>query len=374
MLNFGTKISGSIREWGQKRLNEERQGGLLDWTPETARQFKHYFDTDIEHLLHDRYFLGLRDIKHDSVTAVENGIYPAHKDDILAIYEENKKRPINLVVFVEGIGSGKSTKCSVITWLEWFKTTCQHNPQGFYGMMDDEIIAFISMNRSESQAKRVTLQKIFPKFQTPFNNEYFPPSKRRGQEIWIPRNNTLVFAGTSSAASALGYNVKGGIVDEANFLEVTEGGKKSQSAAGKYDAAKEMHDAIMSRMRSRFISPITGLLDGMLFMISSSRYPDDFLEQKIKEHLKLGEKSHIFFRRRTLWEAKPKWYFSGIKVPFDLKTKKVLADDETIEDLKFQAEQIRIERIKQRAVDEAYDAAIAKQNKEAVLEETAIES
>jgi len=343
-MKFSPKMSRGLSAWGDKILQEEKKGGVLDWNPELARQFKHAFDTDLERMLHDKYFLGLRDIPSGTVTPVENAIYPVHKDDILAIYEEKKKRQISLVIFIEGIGSGKSTKYSVLTFLEWFNLTCKFNPQGYYGMLDEEVIAFISMNRSEAQAKRVTLQKIFPKFKTKFNMEYFPPSKRRGQEIWIPRNNTLVFAGTSSAASALGYNIFGGGVDEANFLEVVEGGRRNQSSNEKYDAAEEMHNAMFNRMSSRFINPYNGLLDGMLFMFSSPRYPDDFLERMARKHLQLGENSHIFVRRRSVWDAKPKFYYSGIKVPFNLKTNKVEATEDELGALMKEAENIKRER------------------------------
>jgi len=342
MKLLNAKILNSIQKWGYDTLQEERQGALREWNMDVCTELTDIFNNDLEYLLYDDYFLGLR--RPSEFKIEENVLYDVHKEDILAIYEENKKRPINLVILIEGIGSGKTTLYSVMTWLEWIRLVCKFNPQRYYGIMRDEIIAFIAMNRSEAQAKRVTLQKVFPKFQTQFNIEYFPPSKRRGQEIWIPRNNTLIFAGTSTAASALGYNIYGGGVDEANFLEVIEGSKRNRSAADTYDAAQEMHDAINGRMKSRFVNPITGKLDSMLFMISSSRYPDDFLEKKAREHFKLGEKSHIFIRRRTLWEAKPKFYFSGIRVPFSIKEKKITVDEDTLTSMKKEAEVIMEQR------------------------------
>jgi hypothetical protein len=346
MNQVGNKILKEIKKWGYQTTQSEMAGGLKMWTPEVAQQFKDEFDNNLEQILHNKYFLGLNESKEGSMIAQENCLYPSHKDDILAIYEEKKKRDVSLVILIEGIGSGKSTVNSILTYLEWFRLTCQFNPQKYYGMMDDEIVAFIAMSRSEAQAKRVTLQKIYPKFQTAFNIEYFPADKRRGQEIWIPRNNTLIFAGTSNAASALGYNIFGGVVDEANFLESVEGGKRSRSMSEVYDAAEEMHNAMFNRMNSRFINPYTGKLDGMLTMISSCRYPDDFLEKKAREHFKLGQNSHIFIRRKSLWEAKPKWYFSGIKAHFNLKTKLVEETPQQIDDLKIQGKQVMEDRYK----------------------------
>ena len=339
-----TLLQTELGKWGLKNLEKSRAGALLDWTPEIAEQYRLEFENHLDKLLYDSYFLGLK--AEVGVTGLdrENCLYSAHYEDIMAIYEENKKRPINLVILVEGIGSGKTTIYSIMAWLEWFRLTCKGNPHKYYGIMEDELISIIAMNRSEAQAKRVTLQKVLPRFKTRFNIDYFPPSKRLGREIFIPRNNTLIFAGTSSAASALGYNIYGGVVDEANYLQMTEGSKKVQGANEMYDAAQEMHDAMFGRMTSRFINPRTGLLDGMLFMISSSRYPNDFLEKKAREHFNLGDKSHIYVRRRTTWDSKPKWYFSGVTFQFSLKTKKILDSEIDITVKKEEAKRIQIER------------------------------
>lgn len=346
------EIAQSIKKWSLGILQEERRGALKEWTPAFAAEISRMFDSDagIERILHDEYFLNLKEAKGVEDEKRGNVIYPAHKEDILNLFREMRERPVNLVILIEGIGSGKSTVAAVLTYLQWLKITAMYNPQAYYGMMDNEIIAFISMNRTEAQAKRVTLQKVFPKFQTVFNKEYFPPSKRKGQEIWIPRNNTLVFAGTSSAASALGYNIVGGTIDEANFLEVVEGGKRGQSVTDVYDAAEETHNAMFNRMTSRFINPDTGYLDGMLAMISSSRYPNDFLEKKVKEHIRLGKKSHIFVRRRKLWEAKPPSYFSGVMIPFNKKTNKIDLTEDELDSKKLEAEDVRKERLAKRVV------------------------
>jgi hypothetical protein len=138
----------------------------------------------------------------------------------------------------------------------------------------------------------------------------------------------------------------GVIIHNCNFLENVEGGKRSKSVTENYDAAQEMHDAMFNRMNSRFINPYTGKLDGILTMISSCRYPDDFLEKKAREHFALGENSHIFVRRKTLWEAKPKFYFSGVKAHFNLVSKKVVETPEQVEQLKNDGKQIMEERYK----------------------------
>ena len=133
------KISQAISKWGLETLNDDREGALRDWTPEVAAELRDYFDNDLSRLLHDDYFLGLRRPRSDMATE-ENVLYDAHREDILAIYEENKRRPINLVILIEGIGSGKTTLYSVMTWLEWIRLICRYNPHKYYGLMKDGVL------------------------------------------------------------------------------------------------------------------------------------------------------------------------------------------------------------------------------------------
>src|SRR5690606_4379721 len=150
-------------------------------------------------------------------------------------------------------------------------------------------------HNSETQARRVTFTEVWNRFQSPFNKDYFPPEPQFNREIRISANNTCVFAGTSSALSALGYNLFGGVIDEAAFLDVVEESKKEQGEV--FDAAEMMYYAIYNRMLSRFAKG--GKLPGLICMVSSPRFPDDFMHRKIDEAIKMGNDSGIFWRRRS---------------------------------------------------------------------------
>ena len=79
-----------------------------------------------------------------------------------------------------------------------------------------------------------------------------------------------------------------------------------------YDAGEEMYNAVMNRMTSRFMRQ--GSIPGVIVLISSPRYPDSFLERKIKEGKAVGiEKLNMFVRSRSLWEAKGSKYFDMSK-------------------------------------------------------------
>lgn len=279
-----------------KNYQKDNTGAIYDWNAAKAREFS---SIPIETLIVDSYFLGFKDKVYDGVL-----------EDIIDLFNERKKRQVNLALFLEGIGSGKTVKASIIEWLIWLEVTLkQPNPQEYFDLAPNSVIALINLNRTEKQAKKVTFKDVWNRFQSPFNRDYFPVSDKYTSEIRIPRNNTTIFPGTSSALSALGYNLYGGVIDEAAFLEVVDDSTKTFE--GRFDAAEEMYHAIMNRMVSRFLRQ--GHLPGLLCMISSPNFPDDFLHKQIEYAQKIEKESrernipnnsNIFYRRRPTWEAK----------------------------------------------------------------------
>lgn len=288
-------LLNEAERWISDYDNQEG-GALYDWNDETIKQFK---DIPIETLLNDPYFLGLEGKMFDSVYS-----------DVCDLWNDRKNREVNLAIFLEAIGAGKSFKSSIILWLLWYEMCMHKNPQQAYGLADNSVICIMLLSRSEVQSRRVVFTYCWERFQSGFNKDYFPANPRFSREIRIDRNNTCIYAGTSSALSALGYNVYSAVIDEANFLEVTEDSKKSNEEM--YDAGEEMYNAVMNRMTSRFMRH--GSIPGVIVLISSPRYPDSFLERKIKEGKSVGiEKLNMFVRSRSLWEAKGPKYFDMSK-------------------------------------------------------------
>lgn len=281
-------------------LAEKETRGLranYNYTKEQEKEFK---NIPVRQLIEDPYFLNLK-----------NQIYPSHLDDIENLWEERKKRPINLALFEESIGSGKSLIASVLSWLQWYEVSCIANPQEYFGLTPNSTIAIMTFSRTEVQSRRVIFSEVFKRFQTGFNKDYFPPSPRHSKEIIIDQNNTVVYAGSSNSLSALGYNLYCAVIDEANFLEVIEGSKKSEKRI--YDSAENMYNATYNRMVSRFMK--AGVVPGFIVMISSRTTKSTFMERKIKEGIinHQNPNNGIFFRVRSLWEAKPKEFFPSNK-------------------------------------------------------------
>jgi len=298
---YDSSLATEAERWIKDYDNKEG-GSLYDWDDKAIEQFK---DVPLETLLYDDYFLGLKGKLYDSVY-----------NDIVDLWGERKKREVNLAVFLEAIGAGKSFKSSIILWLLWYEMCMYKNPQSHFGLVDNSVIAIMLLSRSEVQSRRVVFTYCWERFQSGFNRDYFPANPRYSREVRIDRNKTCVYAGTSSALSALGYNVYSAVIDEANYLEVTEDSKKTSDEM--YDAGEEMYNAVVNRMTSRFMKH--GRIPGIVVLISSPRYPDSFLERKIKECKAIGEnKLNMFWRMRNLWDAKGPKYFNMEKC-FEIDT------------------------------------------------------
>lgn len=232
--------------------------------------------------------------------------------------------------------AGKSYKFGILMWLMVFEILCKMEPQRELGLDPDSIISIVCMSRNANLAKLVTFRKILPFFDCPFFREYFPPSvdfeKMRDSIHRLPRElrfpkNVVIFPGTGSALSALGYDLISAGIDEANYLEVIEDSKKGVTAGDSkaqriYNAGPEMFNTIHSRMVGRYVSA-GGNIPGLLVVFSAPRFTDDFTSQMIAE-AELTKDHRVMWRRRATWEAIPKYKLSGEYFDFDIDSLEVV--------------------------------------------------
>lgn len=290
---------------------EEQHGfeSKFEWSKDKEREF---LNIPVERLIDDPYFLGIK-----------KEIYPCHKDDIIELWEA-RKDGAEVFVDIEGIGSGKTYKFGVILWLLVYELICRHDLLGYYNLGKGSGISLVCMSRTSTLAKEVTFQKVLPFFDCPFFRDYFPPKvdfeevklkQRLPSRLKFPKN-IVIFPGTGEALSAIGYDLYGGVIDEANYLEVVLDSKRAVTGR-KYDAGEEMFKAIDDRIASRF--PIGER--GIVGLFSNARYIGDFLERM---HERSKHDKRIFARRRATWEAKPKKFYSGKTLWFDIDKKQII--------------------------------------------------
>lgn len=211
-------------------------------------------------------------------------------------------------VFCEGIGAGKSFKASIIITYMLYRVLCLKNPQAHFGLAKGSTICFINMSIRAEQSRKVVFGEIKARIDnSPWFIKHYMPDPDVRSELRFPKN-VIVFPGNSKETFPLGFNIYGGVMDEAAWYTETD----------IHDVAEDMFNALHNRIKNRFGDK------GLLVMISSPRYVDDFIEKKMRE---AETNKTIFARRRTLWESKPASHFCGTWI--DFQTYKIPIEFET---------------------------------------------
>jgi len=201
------------------------------------------------------------------------------------------------VLYIAGIGSGKSYISSMAIVYIIYRLLCLKDPQKYFNFAKGTRIAFVNISKSFSQAKDIVFGEIKNRID---NNQWFqnfyPPDPKIKTKLRLPKNIYILPLG-SNEESPLGYNIFGAVIDEASFHTLTRD----------KDYAEESYNQIKKRIRSRFLTK------GKMFIITSPRYIYDFAEKKWEDE---ETNVKVFRRRATLWDAIPPNMLSGDK--FDL--------------------------------------------------------
>jgi hypothetical protein len=373
--------AGELLDSSMQKVRKQEEGAMLhsgarkEWNNiACAREM----DVTIEDLLRDDYYLGeyniwpsimgeLEEIWHRRCDFdvhyyrdTESGKERIKQDSVYALSYEHAKRKsadkwpgfaeeateidvrrangIHTVCIECPKGTGKNFESALIIWLLTREFLIQDRVEFFspYNLDLGTTIAIITANRTEQQAREVTFKEILPKMLSPFFLDYFPPqvdleeieqTRRFPRELRFPRN-VVIFPGTGSAASGLGYCVGASIIDEANFLAKSSTGKQSIMGSDTYDAAAETYADLFQRMESRFGAIRHGEMAyaGISTVISSSRTHQDFTQEMLRRS---KTNKGIFYSRLPFWDRKP-LDLSGETFEFDVANMQVLNPNDAI--------------------------------------------
>lgn len=220
---------------------------------------------------------------------IEKGIRPGVKAELIALFgtEVNGER-ISLYrwgMFTGAIGIGKTTMASVILPYMVHWVLCLRDPQDFYDLLPGSRIAFMQMSTSEPQAKETVFGDIKARIEySPwFQNKYpfdpkFTNQLRFAKDIWV-------LPGNSAETTFEGYNILGGILDEADSHKKTKD----------KDYAEQGWNTINSRIDSRFQDR------GFLLTIGQMKSASGFAKAKYDELNKDPDNAHTV--RMTIWES-----------------------------------------------------------------------
>jgi hypothetical protein len=243
----------------------------------------------VQQFLTDDFYMG----------SVGRDLFPCWTEEMIKLFGEPNY--IKEVIVSGAIGIGKTTFAMVALARKLYEILCVRNPTQFYGLSKDmSQLVFglfnITMKRSQDihQNKLVKMLNSSPffRYKATGNVEELEEQGGKGLSAILHMPNNIKFAFGSRALHVLGADVIAGLLDETNFSVLAEDFQ-----------VLDLYRNVRRRIDSRFPAvPGKGWKSpGLLFLVSSSKGEEDFLEKRSKDESKASETRVI---SKSVWEAK----------------------------------------------------------------------
>ncbi len=183
-----------------------------------------------------------------------------------------------------GIGIGKTTIASIVLPYLCHWVLCLRDPQGFFDLLPGSRIAFMQMSTSEGQAAEVVFGDIKARIQySPWFTSKYPHDSKFTKQLRFSKD-IWVLPGDSAETTFEGYNILGGILDEADSHKVTKN----------KDYAESGYNTIHARITSRFGD------SGFILVIGQMKHGSGFAARKYEE-LSNDPDAHVV--RMAIWDS-----------------------------------------------------------------------
>lgn len=247
----------------------------------------------MEKFMKDQFYMGKGD-----------AVYPKVMEELI---EMNSGKYVEIVL-TGGIGSGKTYCALYTTAYQLYLLSCMRDAHRTFGKDPSTEILFIFQSINTTLAKELDYKRFKHIIESsPYFMKYFPFKKDLESRLVFP-NRIEVVPVSGQETAAIGQDVIGGIIDEVNYMAVTQRSKNSVDG-GTYNQAIALYNSISRRRKTRFMSQ--GKLPGLLCIVSSKRYPGQFTD--IKE-LEAKTDPTIYIYDKRVWDIKPS-EFSGDRFP-----------------------------------------------------------
>ncbi len=265
------------------------------------------YPVSIEEFIRDPQYLG------------NTSIYPAILDELIEL--NNPRLPgrkyrarlftlYSEAILTGGIGTGKTTIALFSLAYQLYVLSCFGCPHALFELDPASEIIIVMQNKTERLAKNVDYRTFRALIEgAPYFSRHFPFDPKIKSELRFP-NNIVVRPVAGTGDAMLGQNVIGGIIDEVNFMDSVDRSRRSVDGT-EYDQATDLYQTTARRRASRFMDH--GKVPGLLFLVSSRRYPGQFTDRKEEERRQqLAEtgRTSIYVYEKRIWEVKP-GSFSG---------------------------------------------------------------
>lgn len=255
------------------------------------------YPVSVDTFLFDPFYLGKK----------EDEIYPEVKKELTLINNPNGLRVVNIyneAVFTGGIGSAKSTTALYTMAYQLYVLSCFRNPHEAFSMDSSSEILFIFQSKDMGLAQSVDYERFYQMIKkSTYFNSVFPYDTRIKKRLVF--TNRIEVKAVGLADGALGQNVFGALIDEINFMAMVSNSKRTKDS-GVYDEAALVYAGLSRRRKTRFQEG--GTTPGILCLVSSKKYPDEFTDRKIEEAK--TDKS-IYVYDKCVWDIKPKGTYNS---------------------------------------------------------------
>ena len=225
----------------------------------------------------------------DDYLNIAKGVRSGVKAELIELFGDevngHKMSVYRWAMFTGAIGIGKTTMASIVLPYMVHWVLCLKNPQDFFDLLPGSRIAFMQMSTSSDQAKEVVFGDIKARIEySPWfqRNYQFDPNFKN--QLRFPKD-IWVLPGNSAETTFEGYNILGGILDEADSHKVTKD----------KDYAEQGWNTINSRIDSRFQDR------GFLLTVGQMKKAGGFAAKKYKELKSDKENAHTV--RMTIWDS-----------------------------------------------------------------------
>lgn len=266
-----SSLSEEERRLALEVLEQIRRGdySLLNDLMDKIYEFR---PVDIEVFLDDEEYLGY----------FSGMLYPRLREDLIELFRGDYFN----VIMTGSIGYGKSTFASFGAVRLLYEFMILRRPQRVVGVMDSAYLVFLLISPVKTTAAVALFDSIYGILSgSPFFSNFRIDVRRSDGIIDIPQKRIMVMTRSSNEVSVLGFNVIGAVIDEGNFYGS--------------DKAETIYNTLYKRIKSRFYE--RGRVPAKIFLISSRKYYNSFVDRKIEE---LRDDRNTFIRSYALWDVK----------------------------------------------------------------------
>jgi len=241
----------------------------------------------------------------EHVGELTESIFPAIRDAMLDLFKTScfSNRYCECIL-TGSIGWGKSFLATFATMRVLYELLCLKNPPRALGLAAGEALYVIPISATKHLAKKVVFGGVAKKLM--ISPWFQKRAKAFGydetqEEIRFRKKGIYIEGGGSNESHVLGLNTFLTIVDESNFF----GKSKSKTLARSrevYDKAETIYRNLVRRIASRFLR--VGVT-GKVFLVSSKRSTEDFVERRIKEAM---HDPGVMVKDYASWDMMPDKY------------------------------------------------------------------